>query len=284
MRDQMRHEMKLYHDAQSKVAKEQDTALRHRLESSIQAERDARLWDSADLRTVVQGLHARVAQCHAQVSRMSQREPSSEPVRQRGEKSNSPVRHMAKQGSSPSLHQHAQVQELLGELEAEREVRSCRDAELHERLGREAGMLARRLEEVRIAFAEDIAESSERTGQQQMELDRSLRSERQERCQDADEIRAILRSVWQQAQEQVPAAGLGKRTHARVDSGQDADQQDVATVYEMATEALGDIHCLRQQLAGEEESRKREQQEIERQVRTIRALLGNDATGAPVLG
>merc|ERR1740121_1971676 len=178
----------------------------------------------------------------------------------------------------PARHQ-ADLQGLLGELHAEREARSCRDAELHERLGREVGVLARRLEEHRLALAEDLADTIEHMDQQWMKLDKACKLERRERSQEGEEIRAILGSVWQKAQGQQSKAGYRRPAKGE---DQDLDQtQDVNTVYEMAREALGDIVHLRKQLVEEQESRKQEQQVMERQVRTIKALL-NDGKDAPV--
>jgi len=176
----------------------------------------------------------------------------------------------------------ADLQSVLEELQAECEARCRRDAELHERLGREASMLAERLEKHRMAFAENLADILKHVDLQVRNLDTKCNNEHKERCQDGEELRAILNSMWLKASPEPSGRREQKVSFEdrRLLDDSATSQQDVRTVYEMVCEALGDIVHLRQQLAAEKESRKQEQQGMERQVRTIKALL-HDAKEVP---
>lgn len=261
-----RRELKLQRTVQGRAAEEQGAALRREAEAALRTEHEARVWEAADLRVAVQRLEARLDDCQAKladVPSLLQRQPPLE----------------AGPREAP-LRYRADLQELLAALQGEREARCGRDAELHERLGREVGVLARRFEEHRVALAEDMADTIEHVDQQSVKLDQGFKAERRERSQETNEIRAILSAVWQRIQDQDSKAPSGKR---RKSHDQEADQQDVTTVYEMAKEALGDVVGLRQQLAEEQDSRKRDQQQLERQVRTIKAVM-HEAKDAIVAG
>lgn len=279
----LRQEIMSHRTAQSRIFAEQAAAIRQEAELSVRAERDARLWESAELRAAVEKLQARVAQCQAHLASY----PSL-----LGEQN----QFYAMQGAALAGQRQGAFEELAHELEAERDARCARDADLHARLGREVSDLARRLEEHRVALAEEIAEAVRRVDQHRSKLERTLERECTERGRESNELRAILDSVWQRATGGSQSKDDSSKYILKMpyqdgseDRGKEVTgghQEDVNTLYEMVREALGDTVHLRQQIAEVRQQRTKDQQgverleRLERQVNTLQALLRAETPSA----
>jgi len=272
---------------------EQTTLLRQEADRAVRAEREARLRDMAEFRGAIDLMHARVNECHAAMSTLPR------VLQEQGVFAGTGLDAGAAQAAA------AGMQALAHELQAERETRCARDADLHARLAREVGDLARRLEEHRTALGEELAAVMRRMEEHGGNLERLVEQEVADRSRESLELRAIMDSVWQQASGNFSATeGRGKKTPGRPSKhflhfGSEAgesedrmkelvgDQEDIDTLYEMVREALGDTVHLKDELAADREQRARSQQSVERlerQVNTMEALLRDAASISALCG
>jgi len=262
---------------------EQTSMLRGEADCAVRAEREARLRDMAEFRSALDLMHARVNECHAATCSIP--------------------RLVAEQGAfvgpamDAGMAQAAAsgLEALARELQAERETRCARDADLHARLARDVGDLARRLEEHRSSLGEEIAATMRRMQEHGANLERLVEQEVADRSRESLEIRAIMDSVWQQAASAAPGerekkGGKQSKYYLSFEPEADdmeervkelvGDQEDINTLYEMVREALGDTVHLKDELAAERDQRARSQQgleRLERQVNTMQALLRDAA-------
>lgn len=257
---------------QSKVFNEHMSALRRESEMLVRIERDARVWDSSELRSEIKRLHDKVAEVQAELvtSMLYSRSAAQAP-----------------QQPLPQHGWHQALDKLAHSVQAECQARCARDAELHNRLGRELSDLTQHLEEVRMGLSGEMEDVVNRAEAQWALLKLKLEHEHSDRNRESNELRAILDSVWQASRRQKSSDDpLGKSSKVR-DTEEacnllckegTGETEDINTLYEMVREALGDTTQLRAQMHAERrlrEADRHQAERLERQVRTVQAIMHN---------
>jgi len=241
-------------------------ALRQELAVALRKERQARGAELAELRAQLQGLEER------QLGGEALRLPGAEV----------PAAEVEPAGAVPP--------EVERELQAERQSRCARLAELHARVTREVAELTCTLEQQCAAVAEELAGGRRRLEEQLRALERALGQEREQRGRESQELRAILEAVWQRAAaapREHGGAGL-QRLFAYPEGGTKefvGDTDDVFTLYDMVREVLSDSSQLQKEIAEEREERRleadaaaRQTERLEFRVNALQAIVRSAAS------
>lgn len=260
----LRQELRLQREHFQELLRQQGSALRHEVASlrssqqsgaqqaaecsleaskSLEAERASRCKDTQQIRSMLESMQD-------QLRRLQLPAITGSPALVQGS-----IHDAFKLSEKASL---ASLQLLRSQLEAEHESRADRLRELHLRIGREVGDALRQLEEQRHALHE------------------ALENERSERNKDSLEIRGILDSLWHHVD--VSRSSTGFRQDIIPSLGpykaQEGLAEDIATVYAMAQEALGETVPMRRDLSRCQMNHEK----LSKQVHTLEAIL-RDASG-----